>query len=71
VLKFVKINLLDTIFAGSSLGFTESLRLLSGRLGSRGVYLKKFIHKSTEVVKIRGYTESGTLVIQRLEGERE
>jgi len=56
MLSFVKINLLYTIFACSSLGFTESLRLLGGRLGSRGVYLKKFIHKSAEVVKIRGYT---------------
>jgi hypothetical protein len=63
MLNFVKINWLYTIFACSSLGFTESLRLLSGQLGSRGVYLKKFIHKSAEVVKIRGSSLSGTLAI--------
>ncbi len=54
VWRFFNQNALSTLFAKTSLFFTESLKILTGQIGCTRIELEKYIHLSAQAVNTRG-----------------
>jgi hypothetical protein len=54
VWRFVNPNGLPTLFAKTSLFFTQDLKILTGQVWCTRIYLEKYIHLSAQAEKTRG-----------------